>query len=189
MNPSTLSPYLRRLSKTDIIQVTAIEQESFSDPWSAIAFHDLLKDSPSTYPLVLAIPSTERIIGYLIFWRVDFDLHIGNLAVHSDFRRQGWAEKLLQTLFFLGHHWSIKHYLLEVRQSNRSARRLYDKLGFRILSIRRNYYQNPLEDALVLCLDRSPEVPNPLISLHSDVLLPESSCFKTSDLDISNGPA
>ena len=107
--------------------------------------------------------------GWILWCLVD-ELHIANVAVHSDWRGQGWGERLIQVAFYLGQQWKTPHFLLEVRRSNTIARQLYEKLGFLQLSVRRDYYRSPVEDALVLYHPRPPKPPSPPIRLQEDAL-------------------
>ena len=89
--------------------------------------------------------------AYLVAWRVEDELHIGNLAVHPDYRRQGLGTELLARLFSA--YPSVRMVWLEVRISNTAAQNLYMKLGFRQISIRKNYYQVEKEDAIIMVKD------------------------------------
>ena len=163
------------MTQTDLDQVAAIEQRSFPDPWSMNSFRKELLQPHCTSPLVLIRPPeakglAEQVAGYMILWCLVDELHIANVAVHSDWRGQGWGEKLIQVAFYLGQQWKTPHFLLEVRRSNTIARQLYEKLGFLQLSVRRDYYRSPVEDALVLYHPRPPKPPSPPIRLQEDAL-------------------
>lgn len=175
MPPDNHSPYIRRMTHTDLDQVTAIEQQSFSDPWSINSFRKELAQPHCTSPLVLVLPPEatglpEQVAGYLILWCLVDELHIANVAVQSPWRGQGWGRKLIQVAFYLGQRWKTPHVLLEVRRSNTAARQLYEKLGFLQLSVRRGYYRSPVEDALVLYHPRPPKPPLSPIRIHEDAL-------------------
>jgi ribosomal-protein-alanine N-acetyltransferase len=91
--------------------------------------------------------------AYVIAWKIVDELHIGNLAVNPEFRRRGMAENLVR--YILDQFWKGGGRIatLEVRESNRQARGLYRKLGFRDVAIRRGYYHDTNEDAMVMILD------------------------------------
>lgn len=168
-------PYVRRMTQGDLDQVAAIEQQSFSDPWSFESFYKELVQPHCTSPLVLVGASSEAdrpepIAGYMILWCLLDELHIANVAIHADWRGRGWGEKLIQLAFYLGQQWEIPHCLLEVRRSNSVARQLYEKLGFRLLSVRKSYYRSPVEDALVLHHPQPPRVSAPPLPVHDDAL-------------------
>jgi len=98
----------------------------------------------------LAYDAEERPIGFCSFWRVLDELHINNLAVVPDRRREGVASALLTFVLDEGARQGAKRATLEVRQSNDPARYLYERFGFTVAGIRRGYYTRPVEDALVL---------------------------------------
>lgn len=143
------------MTATDLTQVVAIEQASFSDPWSIGSFRHEITRPQYSCPLVLVIPrdslaEPEQIIAYLVLWDLGDDLHIANIAIHPDWRKQGWGKKLIRTAFYLGQKWNKNRYMLEVRRNNTPAQQLYASLGFEVLAIRKNYYTSPVEDAIVL---------------------------------------
>ena len=98
----------------------------------------------------LAYDTEGRSIGFCSFWRVLDELHINNLAVFPDRRREGVASALLTFVLNEGARQGAKRATLEVRQSNDPARYLYERFGFTVAGIRRGYYTRPVEDALVL---------------------------------------
>ena len=162
MNFDGATPYLRRMGPADLTQVSSIEQHSFPDPWSISSFRSELATSRTTVPLVLALSAEspaepEIVLGYLILWCFDNEMHIANVAIHPKWRGKGWGEKLVRAALELGRRWNVTQYLLEVRKSNHPARRLYQKLGFEPLVTRKNYYRSPVEDALLLGLSTPPE--------------------------------
>ncbi len=169
------SPYLRRMTLADLDQVTAIEQQAFADPWSFDSFRRELAQPHCSSALVLVRPTDwsmliEQVAGYMVLWSLVDELHIANVAVHPDWRGQGWGEKLIQVAFYLGQLWKHPQFLLEVRRSNAAARRLYEKLGFLQLHVRKDYYRSPVEDALVLYHPHPPKPPSPPIRLHEEAL-------------------
>lgn len=136
----------------DIPEVSAIEKLSFSFPWPVSFFTKELTSPESCY---LVARSQEKIIGYTGMQKILDEGHINNLAVHPDFRRQGIGRKLVSELIREGDQLGIKRYLLEVRASNLAAQKLYENFGFAVISCRKNYYQEPTEDALVMVMERT----------------------------------
>ena len=130
-----------------VSQVAELEKICFSDPWSEKSIASEL-----TNPLSLWLVAVEgdRVAGYVGSQSVMGESDMMNVAVHPDFRRQGVAEKLvLELVAALGKN--DNHCLtLEVRASNVPAIALYEKLGFAQIGLRKNYYRNPKEDALIL---------------------------------------
>jgi ribosomal-protein-alanine N-acetyltransferase len=136
---------IRPMHAEDLERILEIETVSFASPWTWNHFKEELT---KTYGRLRVAISGQRIAGYLITWLIEDELHIANLAVHPDFRRQGIAEKLVRTVLDEIPHCSLA--TLEVRESNSSARRLYEKLGFAIVGIRKKYYEKEGEDALIM---------------------------------------
>ena len=143
------------MKKEDLDQVMAIEQASFSMPWSRNLFLSEFR-SPSVSRLLveLAPDATVRTItGYLVFWLVAGEMHILNLATVPGSRRQGIARSLVLAGLMHGYSKDARRAFLEVRVSNESARKLYSSLGFTGTSIRRDYYDDPVEDAVLMTLE------------------------------------
>jgi ribosomal-protein-alanine N-acetyltransferase len=101
----------------------------------------------------LARAGNGRIVGFCSFWRVLDELHINNLAVLPEFRREGIASALLTRVLQEGAGLGARRATLEVRRSNEPARLLYERFGFSIAGVRHGYYSNPIEDALILWRD------------------------------------
>lgn len=139
---------IRPMEAKDLKQVTAIERETFSVPWSEKAFADSM-DLPYTLYLVAETPE-GRIAGYCGLYQVFSEGEITNVAVAFAQRRQGVAETMLTRLLEQGKQMGIESFFLEVRQSNLAARRLYEKLGFSGNGIRKNFYEKPREDAVIM---------------------------------------
>jgi ribosomal-protein-alanine N-acetyltransferase len=154
---------IRRLQYTDLPAVIAIERRVFPTPWSLAMF--VLELSKQTGVCLAAI-AERRLVGYLICARYDTVWHLMNLAIDPAHQRAGWATALLSELYRrVGDEQA--RFTLEVRRSNVIAIRLYEREGFRAAGVRRHYYQDNGEDALVMW--RTPatragsleDVPNP----------------------------
>ena len=137
---------IRRLSYSDLPQVTAIERRSFPTPWS-LAMFVLELSKPSG--ICLAAVRDGALRGYLICSRYDKVWHIMNVAIDPDERRRGIATALIERLFERVDD-DHAQYTLEVRCSNRSAIALYERFGFRTAGLRRRYYQDNGEDAQIM---------------------------------------
>jgi [ribosomal protein S18]-alanine N-acetyltransferase len=137
---------IRRLSYSDLPRVIEIERASFPTPWS-LAMFVLELSKPSG--ICLAAIQGERLVGYLVCSRYDTVWHIMNVAVAPDARRRGIAARLLRRLFDTADR-PNEQYTLEVRQSNVAAISLYDRFGFRSAGLRRGYYHDNREDAVVM---------------------------------------
>lgn len=136
-------------SDEDLGGLVAVEQASFFNPWTREMYVAELQN-PGVSHLLVAKDSDGRVVGFCGFWRVLDELHINNLAVLPEFRRQGVASKILRRVFEEGRRAGAGRATLEVRRSNEIARRLYERFGFTVAGVRRGYYRNPDEDALVL---------------------------------------
>jgi ribosomal-protein-alanine N-acetyltransferase len=143
---------IRLMEPSDVPEVVEIERLSFSTPWSELSFY---KEIYNPRSLCLVAETEEGISGYICMSRVIDECHILNLAVHPLKRRQGIATMLLKAALDSEYADLCRYIYLEVRASNRAARRLYEKFGFRTVGIRRNYYLNPVEDAIIMMLEPS----------------------------------
>jgi len=166
---------IRRLSYPDLPQVIAIERRVFPTPWSLAMFVlELSKQSGICLAATVARDADgaagsageHHLVGYLICSRYDTVWHVMNVAVDSDYQRRGVASALLAELYErVGDNHA--RFTLEVRRSNDVAIHLYEREGFRAAGMRRRYYQDNGEDALVMW--RTPatlegslgDVPNP----------------------------
>ena len=139
-------------SVQQIDEILAIEEASFTNPWTREMYLAEL-ENPGVSFCFLAHDAEGHAIGFCSFWRVLDELHINNLAVSPDWRRQGVASALLTFVLTEGARLGAKRATLEVRQSNDPARSLYERFGFSVAGVRRAYYTKPMEDAIVLWRD------------------------------------
>ena len=144
MTPEPLE--IRRLSYADLPQVIAIERRAFPTPWS-LAMFVLELSKPSG--ICLAALLEGRIVGYLICSRYDTVWHVMNVAVDDRLRRRRIASTLLSYLFERADG-PGEQYTLEVRTSNAPAIALYERFGFRSAGLRRGYYHDNKEDAVIM---------------------------------------
>jgi len=129
--------------------VLAIEEASFTNPWSRAMYLTELENTGVSY-CFLAKDEEGRAVGFCSFWRILDELHINNIAVLPPFRRLGVARTLLAYALSKGLALGARRATLEVRRSNDTARLLYERFGFTVAGVRRDYYTKPVEDALVL---------------------------------------
>jgi ribosomal-protein-alanine N-acetyltransferase len=137
---------IRRLVYSDLPAVLSIERRAFTTPWS-LAMFVLELSKPSG--ICLAAVEDGVLVGYLVCSRYDTVWHLMNVAVEPHRRRQGIARALIERLFEQADKPS-EQYTLEVRTSNESAIRLYERFGFRAAGRRRAYYHDNREDALIM---------------------------------------
>ena len=119
----------RTLSDRDLDEIVAIEQASFSNPWTREMYVRELQNPDVSFLYVLRIPG-EGVVAFCSFWLVLDELHINNLAVRGDFRGRGVGTALLEHVIQAGASRGADRATLEVRRSNAPARRLYERLGF-----------------------------------------------------------
>lgn len=130
-----------------VSQVAELEKICFSDPWSE---NSITYELTNPLSLWLVAVEGDKVAGYVGSQSVMGESDMMNVAVHPDFRRQGVAEKLVLELVAALAKKDNHCLTLEVRASNVSAISLYEKLGFAQVGLRKNYYRNPKEDALIL---------------------------------------
>ena len=147
------APRIIRVQEKHLETVLVIEQESFHDPWSFESFRAEL-DHPWSRFCLIGPPDRgkglKEISGYIICWILPGDLHLLNLAVGQPFRRQGLAKRLLEHSMNEFGEAGGGLVSLEVRRSNLAAQNLYTVFGFQVVGVRRGYYRNDNEDALVM---------------------------------------
>ena len=145
---------IRRLQIGDLNAIEEIEKRSYPTPWSRSMFASELA-KPSS--ICLGAFEGERLLGYLIVSRYVDAWHVMNVAVGPDSRRRGIAGALLGSLFEQTTDDGRRGYTLEVRVSNEGAIKLYERLGFEARGVRRGYYTDNREDALIMWRDPPPE--------------------------------
>ena len=134
---------------SDLDAVLEIERASFVNPWTREMYLAELDNRGVSYCYVIRDIS-QQVIGFCSFWRVLDELHINNVAIAPAHRGVGAGTALLSAVLREGARLGAQRASLEVRRSNDAARRLYERLGFSVAGVRRAYYSNPVEDALVL---------------------------------------
>lgn len=138
---------LTEMKAEHVPQIAALEQLCFTDPWSELSVASQLQNIWAYWLVALC---GDQVVGYVGSQSSIDEADIMNVAVHPDYRRQGIAETLISRLAEDLKDRGIHALLLEVRVSNGPAIALYEKLGFRQAGLRKNYYRNPKEDALIL---------------------------------------
>jgi ribosomal-protein-alanine N-acetyltransferase len=143
---------LRRLELRDLAAIERIERASYPTPWSRSMFASELA-KPSSLSLGVFDRTTGELLGYLVISRYVDAWHVMNVAVDPAYRRRGLARMLLDNLFERTAGDGRRGYTLEVRVSNIGAIKLYEALGFRSRGVRRGYYTDDREDALIMWRD------------------------------------
>ena len=142
----------RRLKLRDLTAIEEIERSAYPTPWSRSMFAGELA-KPSSICLGAIDADEERLVGYLIISRYVDAWHVMNLAVAVSHRRRGIATRLMERLFEVTAGDGRRGYTLEVRVSNEAAITLYERMGFHRRGVRRGYYTDNREDALVMWKD------------------------------------
>lgn len=143
---------VRPMVMTDVDGVMAVEHDSFLTPWSRSAFEEELAQNRLARYIVAV--ENDEIVGYAGTWLVINEAHVTNVAVSGQRRREGIGRLLMQKLMELARENDMESMTLEVRVSNAAARHLYEQLGFVEAGIRKNYYSETKEDALILWCEK-----------------------------------
>ena len=143
---------VRPMVMTDVDGVMAVEHDSFLTPWSRSAFEEELAQNRLARYIVAV--ENDEIVGYAGTWLVINEAHVTNVAVSGQRRREGIGRLLMQKLMELARDNDMESMTLEVRVSNAAARHLYEQLGFVEAGIRKNYYSETKEDALILWCEK-----------------------------------
>jgi len=139
---------IERMTIDDIENVVNVENDCFTTPWSKDSFlREIIENDIALY-LVAKIENIA--VGYIGVWRIQNEGHITNVAVHSDFRGIGIGNMLVSELLSLCEKEGIDAFTLEVRKSNIVAQNLYKKFQFVEAGIRKGYYQDTKEDAVIM---------------------------------------
>lgn len=139
---------IRAMGECDLGQAALLEQACFGKAaWSAGSLAAALRDPNALY---LAAEESGELLGYCGVWQSFEDGEVMNVAVRRDRRREGCARRLLEELFVRAGERGVQRFTLEVREGNLPAIRLYESLGFVTEGIRKNFYDNPRENALIM---------------------------------------
>jgi ribosomal-protein-alanine N-acetyltransferase len=138
----------RFMREEDIDQVLEIEHASFATPWSREAFYNELNMNKFAVYIVLEVDG--RVVGYCGVWVVIDEAHVTNIALLPEYRGRKFGEALMQNLFDVARTMGAKSMTLEVRVTNYVAQSMYRKFGFQKGGLRKNYYTDNQEDALVM---------------------------------------
>lgn len=131
-----------------INSLLVLEQRIFPDPWNKDMFINEIQSELSSFKLLLN--ENDEVIAYFGLWVIQDEGHINNLAVDLPYRGKGIGDILMAEIFDIGKKNNLNVYYLEVRASNIHAKNLYKRYGFFEAGLRRNYYKNPTEDAILM---------------------------------------
>ena len=143
---------IRRMTLEDVPAVHEIDTLSFSLPWPERSFRFELTENPVSRGWVAEVDS--RIAAMLVLWFIIDEAHVATIAVHPDFRRQGIGEQILLYALRSAQAEGAQRAFLEVRAGNVAAQTMYKKYGFEVAGVRRGYYRDNNEDALLMNLEK-----------------------------------
>src|SRR5882724_6438574 len=148
---------IARMTEHDLLEVVQIEELSGISVWGWDAYHKELQSPVDVIMLVARTASSNQthgpaVAGFIVSRLVAGELHINNVAVRPEFRRRGIAALLLSAALRLGRSTGARLAFLEVREGNAAAQGLYSGCGFQVTGRRRRYYNQPVEDALLMSL-------------------------------------
>lgn len=149
----------RRMQWSDIDRILEIERQSFSAPWSRAAFEGEL--ARNCFAIYIVAEIGRRVVGYAGMWVILDEAHITNIAVDPAYRGKKLGENLLRQMMELAVGNGASRMTLEVRVSNKTAQNLYQKLGFRSCGIRKGYYSDNREDAVIMWAELKAEPHRP----------------------------
>lgn len=138
---------VREMTDREVCFVAEIEGECFSDPWSLESIKQGLKQEFDTY---LILEEEGKLCGCCIFRIIAGEGELLRIAILPEYRGRGLSKKLMDSMVGYSRKKGAKALSLEVRRSNEKARNLYESYGFLVESVRKDYYRNPTEDALIM---------------------------------------
>lgn len=151
----TAPAVIRPMALGDVEAVYAVDRLSFSLPWTERAYRFEISENPNASPWVAEISlddGTRQVVGMIVTWLIVDEAHVGTIAVHPDYRRQGIGERLLAVSLADAARRGAVQALLEVRRGNAAAQHMYARFGFAVVGVRPRYYRDNGEDALLMTL-------------------------------------
>ena len=141
--------HIEKLALYHLDDIMEIEERCYGQHhWSRNSFAGELENSCARY--IVAVNENNKAVGYMGVWRIFDEAHVTNLAVHPDFQGKGIAHLLVISSLDMCNEDKIKFMTLEVRKSNEKAKNLYENFGFKSLGMRKKYYQDNNEDAIIM---------------------------------------
>ncbi|MDD3220755.1 MAG: ribosomal-protein-alanine N-acetyltransferase [Clostridia bacterium] len=139
---------IRKMTFEDLERVVTIENQCFTDPWSKEGFADSLKQESSE--LITAENDEGEIVGYCCLYFALDEGEIVNVAVAPECRKKGYGAWMVRRLMDIGIEKGVRQFFLEVRASNEAGQKLYNSLGFEVCGMRKGFYTQPKEDAVLM---------------------------------------
>ncbi len=138
---------IERMNEAHIVEIGRLEKECFSTPWSENSLREEIDNERARFFVAVC---DGNVAGYIGAHNVFGEVYITNVAVFPEYRRKGVAETLIKKLNDVSFSENAEFVTLEVRESNKGAINLYSKIGFKEVGKRKNFYENPREDALLM---------------------------------------
>lgn len=138
---------IKEIGEADVERIHQLEKEGFSDPWSAAGIRESLGQ---TYTILLGAWMSDALVGYVICYCVADEAEIARIAVKTSCRQQGVATRLLEEMKKICLNRQMEAILLDVRKGNEAAVLFYKKSGFKEDGVRKDYYREPSEDAILM---------------------------------------
>jgi ribosomal-protein-alanine N-acetyltransferase len=142
---------IRRMQDEDVPAVFQLDRASFALPWTELSYQFEIHKNATSIPLVAY--AGDVLAGFIVVWQVEDEAHIGTIAVAEAYRRAGAARALIRAGLGQAYARGARKAFLEVRAGNSAARRLYESLGFVDFDLRKRYYADNHEDAVIMLLD------------------------------------
>lgn len=139
---------IRQATVDDVDDIYEIERLCFSEPWSRDSMVYELSENPRAF--YIAAELDGKVVGYAGLWWIGDEGHITNVAVRPGYRNRHIGNGIIQVMIDFTTQEGIMHHTLEVRRSNQPAINLYEKFGFVVEGVRKEYYANNKEDALIM---------------------------------------
>ena len=139
---------IRKAEDRDVVSMAELDKICFAAPWSEDSFRFEVNENPMALYIVAEIDG--RLAGYAGLWLIVDEGHITNVAVHPDFRRKHIGQAIISVLLAAAEEAGAMSQTLEVRVSNEPAQKLYSKFGFKSAGVRKGYYEDNKEDAMIM---------------------------------------
>ena len=146
--PKELRIRIRKAKTNDITAIASIEQQQFPHPWKKSYLTDELSHDISYFYAAKDILANQ-VAGYIIFWIVEDQLELHKIVTAENYKRKGIGKKLFLFMLEIAKQKKVKEIFLEVRKSNTEAIKFYESFHFELAGIRKDYYHDPMEDALI----------------------------------------
>ena len=137
---------IREAKVNDIEKIMEIERVSFENPWSKPSFFRVMVDDVTKF---FVADIDGKVVGYIVYWIIEDEAHVANIAVHPEMRGRGIGKKLLEKVLLDSGEKNVSCINLEVNEKNEVAKNFYFKYGFEIVGVRKRYYSGH-DDALLL---------------------------------------